>query len=562
MLASSAGCILSLDVLQLAEQAKKNKREAATGRPVALEAWEPAPLELPRRASGQPTAFRVRAYADEEFRLANVRWQERIRVLVEEASGSLEESLGARLTIESIRSWPRRGAKDGTDALLRALQEADAGADVDWVIGFVSPLGFATTSIHEIGMASVLGKHFVLRGIDDREEAAALAKHFTDVDEKQQKEFLDRRRHHKELVVFIHEWLHNLGAVHHADRAMLLHPSYAHQQRGLDSENAEVVSLALQARIAARGTGGPPDYGPLAAYLTETPTPHWYTADRQQLLAVLAQRPAPVKAAASSTPRPSPPVAPAVASAPAGAGLDSAGTPDVLRPLRAAVDERRWDGAIDGCLGAGPPPAAAPALYSGHLAELCARAAMIARADEHLRGAVGSPQEVPAREAIRKARLEFGVAPLAPALARADEAARARAWFAVRAALDANQFDRADAALRPALKRFGADAGLLALGCEASVRQSATWKDPHGSCERAVKAWDESPRALFWSALAQANNGDRGLAVTRLLRSKSLDPTFDGPWKVLADIYRFEGRRSELAGLRSEYRTRFGKDLR
>jgi hypothetical protein len=61
------------------------------------------------------------------------------------------------------------------------------------------------------------------------------------------------------------------------------------------------------------------------------------------------------------------------------------------------------------------------------------------------------------------------------------------------------------------------------------------------------------PRALFWSALARANGGDRKLAISRLSKAKDLDAAFDGSWKVLADIYRFQGKRAELAALRSEY---------
>jgi predicted Zn-dependent protease len=199
---------------------------------------------------------------------------------------------------------------------------------------------------------------------------------------------------------------------------------------------------------------------------------------------------------------------------------------------------------------------------SGHAADLCARTGMVGRAQEQLAGTAGSGHEGPARQAIQNARLRFGVAPSSPRLAGPDEADRARAWWEAREALDAEQVPRAEAALKPVLQRFRDDPGLLALSCEISVRRSGTGKDPGGSCERAVKLWEDLPRGLFWSALAQANNGNRRLAVTRLVRAKSLDPSFEGPWKVLADIYRFEGRNPELAALRSEYQSQFGKPMR
>jgi hypothetical protein len=572
-LATNAGCIMSVDVLALAEKAKKNQKEAATGRPSDLEAWEPMELQLPTRKEATVTTFRVRIYADGEYRLANVRWQERIPRLVNDASAQLEESFGVKLAIESIRPWKRQGAKDSTVQLLHALEEADRGDDVDWVIGFVSPLGLLTTSIHEIGMASLPGKHFVLRGIDDREEVTALAKHFGDIDEQKRDEFLGRRRHHKELVVFLHEWLHNVGGLHHSDREDLLHPSYTHKQSTIGRDNAEVVRLALKARVAARSAGGSPDYSEVRAYVASAPGADWYAADREQLLATLpAQRaaPAPEKpptpppaalSTASLSPPPPPPTGGPGPSLPL-PGLMTTSPPAGLASLRTAVDGERWEEAIAGCLGA-TPSGGATAAWAGHLAELCARSGMIGVAEQRLGlGGLNSVQEAPVRQVIVAARQRYGVPPGSKSLAPEDEAARARAWFAVHAALDAKELDKAEAALRPALKRNADDPGLVALSCEAAVRRSWSGEQLRAPCERAVTLWSEMPRALFWSALAQANTGNRKLAITRLQKAKGLEPTFDGPWKVLLDIYRFEARRDELANLRAEYQSRFGKPLK
>src|SRR6185436_11676720 len=117
VLAAHAGCIMSVDVLALTEKAKKAQKEAATGRPVDLEAWEPAELQLPVRRDATVTPFRVRVYADEEYRLANLRWQERIGHLLSDASAQLEGSFGAKLSIESVHPWKRQGAKNSTQQL-------------------------------------------------------------------------------------------------------------------------------------------------------------------------------------------------------------------------------------------------------------------------------------------------------------------------------------------------------------------------------------------------------------------------------------------------------------
>ena len=570
--ASSAGCLLGVDLLQLNEAAKRRKKEEASGgKPVDLEAWEPAALQrVPGRAgAGVGSVFRVRVYADDQYRAAHVRWQEHIRALVAAGSSYVDAGFGARLEIESIRPWNRQGGEALTEQLLRSLQQADAGDDVDWVVGFVAPLGFVTTSIHEIGMASLLGKHLVMRGIDDREEAAALAKHFQGVDARQRDEFLARRRQHKELVVFIHEWLHNLGAIHHVDREMLMHPSYDNRQAGVDPENAALVRLALEARLEGRNAGKAPDHSRLRAYLATTEPGTWFTAEREQLLAIIPATPAGARAARPAAPIEKP-AEPAAAGGGVGPGpglawpaLAGVGAPAGLEGLSRAVEGKQWDSAIAGCTGAAPGEAGSSGEWFARLSELCARAGMITVAEQRLSaGALGSSHEGAAREAIRAARAHYGVPPGQRARSPEDEAARAQAWFAVRAALDGDRLDQADGALDTALGRFRDDAGLLALRCEAVVRRRGADEGKRGPCERALTAFPDMPRALFWAGLARANSGNRSLAVTRLRRAMTLDPAFDGPWKVLADIYRFEGRKAELETLRSEHQARFGRPLR
>src|SRR3954447_23969256 len=81
LLLPTAGCFVGLDSQGLAQLTKVAK-EARTGRSEDLEAFEPAPVDLPARADTSVTAFRVRIYADQEYRLGNKRWQEHIRALV------------------------------------------------------------------------------------------------------------------------------------------------------------------------------------------------------------------------------------------------------------------------------------------------------------------------------------------------------------------------------------------------------------------------------------------------------------------------------------------------
>jgi hypothetical protein len=345
-----------------------------------------------------------------------------------------------------------------------------------------------------------------------------------------------------------------------------MHPSYDPHQHRIDGANAGLAAVALK----ARSTGAPPDNAELRAYVAGNESSTWYSSEREQLLASLSgggpggDRPSP--GAGSSPPPPSPPAEPPGASislAPSRLGvpgLHGADEPGLLG-LRSAVDEARWTDAIPGCVSATPGEGDG-ARWAAHLAELCARAGMIAQAEQRLAVAAASPDERSARNAILVARQRYGVAPGQPNRPPDVEAARARAWFEVRAALDTGQLDGAEEQLTRALRRFAGDAGMLSLHCEVAVRRDSPAVSPVARCERALKAWKDLPHALYWSALAQANHGDRGLALTRLHRSKTLDPSFDAAWKALADLYRIEGKQGELNTLRAEYRAQFGRPLR
>src|SRR5437763_71090 len=58
----------------------------------------------------------------------------------------------------------------------------------------------------EPALLQVLGRHFVLRGMADLEEARDLARYLDTLDPSQREKLYSRRKWHKEIAVFLHEW--------------------------------------------------------------------------------------------------------------------------------------------------------------------------------------------------------------------------------------------------------------------------------------------------------------------------------------------------------------------
>src|SRR5438093_10305457 len=97
--------------------------------------------EKVKPAAAAPAAalrvFKVRAYADTDYQVQNPRWNTHIAEQLERASQILEAQFGARLELESARSWARPGSSAHLGHVLEQLAAADDGLGVDWVIGFV-----------------------------------------------------------------------------------------------------------------------------------------------------------------------------------------------------------------------------------------------------------------------------------------------------------------------------------------------------------------------------------------------------------------------------------------
>ncbi|MGE0401038.1 MAG: hypothetical protein AB7T06_30290 [Kofleriaceae bacterium] len=206
----------------------------------------PATLEADRPREGDPHVVKLRVYADPGVR-ALPRWKEELTEQIDYASQLLRPLLGAELSVVEVKDWARGGESTGA---LKQLAALDKGDDVTWVIGYVTPPDASTNVLDELGDAEVLGKHIIVRGWAERAESEALAKTLPDLKESERNELLAAHRRHKQTVILLHQIAITLGALAEADPTWIAHPTYSPKQTGFADRTRELMTIALDARVA------------------------------------------------------------------------------------------------------------------------------------------------------------------------------------------------------------------------------------------------------------------------------------------------------------------------
>lgn len=300
----AAACVVALSALAGSTGAEPRKKERKALGTRLIEYLDPrttdreaarelAPVTLgdmaPRRATGEGRVLRVRVYADDDYRAATLRWQKKVERQLDRVNRVVEPAFNVRFELESARKWPRSHAGVGLSPLLDELEALDPGADVDWVVGYVTAFRGVTTSIHQLALAQMVSKHFVMRGMDDQEEGRAFAAAFGRMPESERETLYEERKAHKELVLFLHEWAHTLGAMHAEGEALVMNPAYDPKQSGFSEFEARCMSVALNARLADRAKAYP-ESAELLALLRDAPPGEGRDADRAQLRAMLEAR--------------------------------------------------------------------------------------------------------------------------------------------------------------------------------------------------------------------------------------------------------------------------------
>src|SRR5262245_638647 len=180
--------------------------------------------------TGQNRVIRTRFYADRDYRGTVIRWQAKARAQIQRVNAAVGAVFNVRFEIESLRDWDRThaGVPLG-EPLIDELEKLDDGQQVDLVIGLVTPMHGVATSADIVGWARFWSRHFVRRGMDDEEEYRIFEREFTLVTAEQRQRLYADRKAHKEIVVFLHEWGHTLGLLHHEDSKCIMNPGYHHE---------------------------------------------------------------------------------------------------------------------------------------------------------------------------------------------------------------------------------------------------------------------------------------------------------------------------------------------
>jgi hypothetical protein len=271
---------------------------------------------------------RVRFRPDGHYLAETVNPEERIEQLVADANDVLRPALGLQLEVDAIRPWAfDDDAK--LDPALAALRVEDPGSDVAIVVGLVGALPGPTDSLHQLGLAEVLGKYLVIRASGRLGERDDIDRTFYELsDEEKARLALGRRRHRAEAI-FLHEIGHILGALHEDDHESLMRPAYDEKMTRFGDDALLLMGMALSE----------PDRDAVVKaqldYVRSAKAPTWAPGEREQAVRALEAR------AAHATPGATPSQnAPTGGTTPAGMAAGLTSVPADLPPDDGALFAR------------------------------------------------------------------------------------------------------------------------------------------------------------------------------------------------------------------------------
>ena len=506
----------------------------------------------------EPRAVRVRVYADRDYRMLVLRWQWHLRDQIKRINAVVEPVYAVRFEIESLHDWDRAHSGVSLDAILAEIEALDPAKDVDLVIGLVTPMQGVETSMHQAGLARILSHHFVLRGMDSEEEIRALDREFALLDPGERQDLYGVRKLHKEVALFLHEWGHTLGLLHHEDRAALMNPIYDIHQSGFSPFERQVISLVIDRR-AADPTHPFPESSALEPLLALAPTDEGTDRERADLLDIVRQRGrAPARGGDGGPANPG-----------AGAGL----THDEIDPYNRAVEAANADRAEEGWTDFAPiaqrlaavKAPSDPAVWrraaalATNLGALSSAEALLANLDRKEAETNGLAVDIDTRRhrvLLPPDAEKLGVPP-------AREVAYVAAYRQAARALEGTDGDAARARVLTLAAAFPDTPAANVAACELDLRARSAKKraDAVRRCEAAQAAYPGATRPLILLAAAAANERRDAVAEKHLKRAVLLDPTDPVPWQMLARLYRATHATLRLTELEGQHQALFSTPL-
>jgi hypothetical protein len=499
---------------------------------------------------------RVRVYADRDYRMLVLRWQGHLRDQIKRINAVVEPVFALRFEIDSLHDWDRAHSGVSLDAILTEVEALDPAKDVDLVIGLVTPMQGVATSMHQAGLARILSHHFVLRGMDSEEEIRALDREFRLLDPGERQDLYGVRKLHKEVALFLHEWGHTLGLLHHEDRAALMNPVYDIHQSGFSPFERQVISLVTDRR-AADPTHPFPESSALEPLLAHAPTDEGTDKERADLLDIVHKRErAPARGGGGDPFNP-------------GVSL----THDEIDPFNRAVAAANADRAEEGWTDFAPIAQRLAGVKAPGDPGAWRRAASLATSLGALSSAEALLANLDRKEAetnklavdidTRRHRVllppdaeKLGVPP-------AREVAYVAAYREAARALEGTDGDAARVRVQTLAAAFPDTPAANVAACELDLRARSAKKraDAVKRCEAAQAAYPDATRPLILLAAAAASERRDTVAEKHLKRAVLLDPTDPVPWQMLARLYRATHATLRLTELEGQHQALFSTPL-
>lgn len=212
-----------------------------------MASFGPARLATDEKWNGEVTTKTIRVWADNEYRTQNRNWQKTFEEPLELANVVITPLLGLRLVAE-FAVWERHVPSATLEEHIAALIEHDPGNDVFGVVGLTSSLPLVSSTFEQLGVASMDGRHIVLRGYADLEERKMYANAFPDLRADERELALVHLRHHKSAVILLHELGHNFGVDHEAE-ATIMSASYSNHATSFSGKARITMLRTIDRRL-------------------------------------------------------------------------------------------------------------------------------------------------------------------------------------------------------------------------------------------------------------------------------------------------------------------------
>lgn len=277
------------------EAKRAQEREAARVTPTDLKALSGA------GANGRLTPIRVHVYASPKYTAQVVDAPKRFGETVEEANRVLSGA-GVVLDVASFETWSP--SEDDLPVTLSALEKAYPGNGEDLYVGLVGSVPRLALSFHDVGYATVLGHHMVLRAPSRADDVDAIQRNLDELSTEEREQLIKSRRNHRAAVVLLHELGHTLGAVHETAESSIMSTSYAAERSTFGPGNMAILNATLRHRAtheAQRGALAREILGTLDQQKTDF-VPADYTSTRAYVAEIAAREssPSPAESEAST----------------------------------------------------------------------------------------------------------------------------------------------------------------------------------------------------------------------------------------------------------------------